>query len=90
MSRAGSEGAGTSCRVWGPCRGFEWLQQNGHRHRTHSAQARLLPPVGWDGAGVRVRVPKALSRAPAYSVPSGDRSPARSAQTGSEGACLCF
>lgn len=40
-------------------------------------------PVGWDrrgklgpGAGVRVRAPKALSRARAYSVPSGDRSPA--------------
>lgn len=40
-------------------------------------------PGGWDrrgelgpGAGVRVRAPKALSRAPAYSVPSRDRSPA--------------
>lgn len=44
-------------------------------------------PVGWDrrgelgpGAGVRVRVPKALSRAPAYFVPSGDRSPAPQAR----------
>lgn len=39
-------------------------------------------PLGWDrrgelgpGAGVRVRVPKTMSRAPAYFVPSRDRSP---------------
>lgn len=79
MSRAGSEGAGTAGRVG--------AEGSGGSGKAVTATERTRPrpgccPLGmgpqgraWSWCGVRVRVPKTMSRAPAYFVPSRDRSP---------------